>query len=105
MTAVPPSLSYDLCPVLGLGENLEGSAIGNGLGEGNQEGLPGGGETYTISRQEEEQEDGGGVFGERKEYRKKTPRPETTWHHQKTLSSVGSLGREVRLGCWAKARE
>ena len=71
MTAVPPSLSYDLCPVLGLGENLEGSAIGNGLEEGNQEGLPGGGETYTISRQEEEQEDGGGVFGERKEYRKK----------------------------------
>lgn len=31
-----------------------------GLGEGNQEELPGGGETYAISMQEEEQEDGVG---------------------------------------------
>ena len=70
MTAVPNS-QLCLVPLVGLGENVEDSAIWNGLKEGNQEALPERGET-TASRQEKEQEGGagwttGGVFGEKKE--------------------------------------
>lgn len=79
--------------------------------EGNQEGLPEGGETCTVSRQEKEQE--GGLGGLEEEYlgrgksREKAPTPERSRHHQKTavpsaLSRVLGERREVRV--WAKSR-
>lgn len=57
------SMSSDLCPFLGLGQNSGDPAIGNDLGKDLQGGHPGGDESCAISMQKEDREDGFGWGG------------------------------------------